>query len=219
VRVGAYFHDIGKMERPDYYIENQREGKNRHDNLNPSMSSLIIVSHVTDGLEMAKKYKLIPQISDMITEHHGTQTIRYFYQRAKDREQPSVSAVKEQDFKYPGEIPKSRESAILALADSVEAATRSLQKPTSTRLRQVVFKIIQERFLEGQLDKSQLTLRDMKKIGNSFVRILHGIFHYRVEYPEDKENDENIDFDKIWSSRAEQDEDTKEASDNFGGVG
>ena len=219
VRVGAYFHDIGKMERPDYYIENQKEGKNKHDNLNPSMSSLIITSHVTDGIELAKKYKLIPQVTDMIIEHHGTQTIKYFYQRAKDMEQPSVSAVKEQDFKYPGRKPTSRESAILALADSVEAATRSLQNPNSTRVRQVVYKIIQDRFLDGELDESQLNLRDLKKIGNSFVRILHGIFHYRVKYPEGKEAGENNDNNKIWIDQAEHTEDKNEAADNLGGTG
>jgi len=216
VRVGAYFHDIGKMERPDYYIENQKEGKNRHDNLNPSMSSLIIVSHVTDGMELAKKYKLIPQVRDMIIEHHGTQTIKYFYQRAKDMEQPQVSAVKEQDFKYPGRKPTSRESAILALADSVEAATRSLQNPNSARVRQVVYKIIQDRFLEGELDESQLNLRDLKKIGNSFVRILHGIFHYRVKYPEGKEAGENNGNSKNWIDQAEHIEDKGEVTDNLG---
>lgn len=190
-RVGSYFHDIGKMDKPEYFIENQREGVNRHDNLTPYMSVLVITSHVTKGLEWAREYRLIPQIQDMIAEHHGTQVIQYFYHRAKEQEGGAVS---EQNFRYPGRKPQSRESAIVALADAVEAASRTLKDPTSSRLRALVSKIINDKFVSGQLDESHLTLHDLNKIGDSFVRILHGIFHYRIEYPGDKdENDAEND--------------------------
>ncbi len=191
-RVGSYFHDIGKMHKPEYFIENQRDGLNRHDNLTPSMSVLIITSHVTKGLEWAREYRLIPQIQDMIAEHHGTQVIQYFYHRAKEQEGADIS---DQNFRYPGRKPQSRESAIVALADAVEAASRTLKTPTSSRLRAVVSKIINDKFVSGQLDESHLTLHDLNKIGDSFVRVLHGIFHYRIEYPGDKDEDD-VDDDR-----------------------
>ncbi|MBI3580925.1 MAG: HDIG domain-containing protein [Nitrospinae bacterium] len=194
-RVGAYFHDIGKIHKPEYFIENQRDGVNRHDALSPNMSVLIITSHVSKGLELAREYKLIPQIRAIIEEHHGTSLIQYFYHRASEMEKEGQ--VNEQNFRYPGRRPRTRESAIVALADSVEAATRALKNPASSRLRQVVSKIINDKFVTGELDDSHLTLSDLSKIGDSFVRILHGIFHYRVVYPGGRNDDENQNTDNV----------------------
>ncbi len=214
-RVGAYFHDIGKIDKPEYFIENQRDGENKHDNLNPSMSALIIASHVTIGLELAKEFKLIPQIRDVIAEHHGTQLIQYFYQRAKNQENAKISTVSEQDYRYNGTRPRTRESAVVALADSVEAASRALKNPASSRIKQLVSNIIEQRFVSDELDDSHLTIHDLRKIGDSFVRILHGIFHYRVEYPDaggdDIENGENIDNGKAGNKRPKHRENKKKA--------
>ncbi|HBA27281.1 MAG TPA: hypothetical protein DCY98_07820 [Nitrospinae bacterium] len=188
-RVASYFHDIGKMKKPEYFIENQHGNINKHDGLAPSMSSLILISHIKDGVDLAKSHRLIPKIIDIIKEHHGTGLITYFYNKAKEMEDPSLRAVREEDFRYSGPKPNTKESAIVLLADSVEAASRTLDEPTPSRLRGLVQKIIDDKFIDGQLDHSNLTLNDLHKITNSFVRILTGIFHYRIEYPE-------IDSDK-----------------------
>src|SRR3972149_3972993 len=183
-RVASYFHDIGKMKKPEYFIENQHGNINKHDGLAPSMSSLILTSHIKDGVELARSHRLIPKIIDIIKEHHGTSLITYFYNKAKEMEDPSLHEVSEEDFRYPGPKPNTKESAIVLLADSVEAASRTLDEPTPSRLRGLVQKIIDDKFIDGQLDHSNLTLNDLHKITNSFVRILTGIFHYRIEYPE-----------------------------------
>lgn len=183
-RVASYFHDVGKMKKPEYFVENQHGNINRHDGLAPSMSSLILISHIKDGVELAKSHRLMPKIIDIIKEHHGTGLITYFYSKAKEMEDPSIHEVKEEDFRYPGPMPNTKESAIVMLADSVEAASRTLDDPTPSRLKGLVQKIIDDKFIDGQLDHSNLTLNDLHKITNSFVRILTGIFHYRVEYPE-----------------------------------
>lgn len=183
-RVASYFHDIGKMRKPEYFIENQHGAINKHDGLAPSMSSLILTSHIKDGVELARSHRLIPRIIDIIKEHHGTSLITYFYNKAKEMEDPSLHEVSEEDFRYPGPKPNTKESAIVFLADSVEAASRTLDEPTPSRLRGLVQKIIDDKFIDGQLDHSNLTLNDLHKITNSFVRILTGIFHYRIEYPE-----------------------------------
>ena len=183
-RVASYFHDIGKMKKPEYFIENQHGNINKHDGLAPSMSILILTSHIKDGVELAKSHRLIPKIIDIIKEHHGTSLITYFYNKAKEMEDPSLHEVREEDFRYPGPKPNTKESAIVLLADSVEAASRTLDEPTPSRLRGLVQKIIDDKFIDGQLDHSNLTLNDLHKITNSFVRILTGIFHYRIEYPE-----------------------------------
>ncbi|GMT42380.1 MAG: HD family phosphohydrolase [bacterium] len=218
-RVGSYFHDIGKLEKPEYFIENQLDGENKHNALNPSMSAIVIISHVTRGLDLAKEYKLIPQIQDIIAEHHGTQLLRIFYQRAKDQEKPGSAAVNEADFRYAGRTPRTRESAIVALADSVEAASRSLKNPTSSRLRRLVFKMINDKFLSGQLEDSHLTLRDLKKIGDSFEHILHGIFHYRVRYPDEKFDDDTDVDGEAWNQNAEPHKDKKKTSANIRRIG
>ncbi len=182
VRVGALYHDVGKIKRPYFFIENQFGGENPHDRISPSLSTLIILSHVKDGVELARQYRLPEVLVDFIRQHHGTDLIKYFYHRALA--QAGGEPVDEKAYRYPGPKPQSREQAILMLADSVEAATRSLSRPTSGRIEALVRKIIKERLHDGQLDESDLTLRDLERIAAAFVRVLSGLFHQRVEYPE-----------------------------------
>lgn len=179
-RVGSQYHDIGKTKRPYFFVENQFSGVNPHDKISPTLSTLIITSHVKDGVEMAKQHKLPQVLIDFIREHHGTDLVKYFYHRAKE----SGREVSEDDFRYMGPKPQSRETAIVMLADSVEAAVRSLQKSTPGRVEGLVRKIIKERLSDGQLDESNITLRDLDQIADAFVRVLTGMFHHRVEYPE-----------------------------------
>ncbi|MBI5183783.1 MAG: HDIG domain-containing protein, partial [Nitrospinae bacterium] len=182
-RVGSYYHDIGKMKKPEYFIENHPDS-NKHDNLAPSMSSLIITSHVKDGIELAKENGLMERIIDFIREHHGTSLITYFYSKAKEKENIDVQLIKEENYRYVGPKPQTKETAIILLADSVEAASRTLTEPTHSRLQGLVHKIINEKFIDGQLDECDLTLRDLHNISESFIRILTGIFHLRIDYPE-----------------------------------
>lgn len=186
-RVGALFHDIGKMEKPEYYVENQHPGHNKHDELSPSMSALIIAAHVKDGVEMARKWHLPQAVIDFISEHHGTMVIEFFYHKALAGE--SNAPVKVDDFRYPGPKPRSRETAILMLADAVEAATRSLGKPTPSRIREVTKQIFDKRMLSGELDESGVTLSDLAKIRESFIPLLTGIHHSRIVYPGQKDKD------------------------------
>ncbi len=183
-RVGAYYHDIGKIEKPEYFIENQADGRNPHDKLTPSMSALILANHIRRGIEIAKEAGLPDEIVAFIREHQGTQLMRYFYERAKEANQGEID---EQKFRYPGPKPQSRETAIVMLADAVEAAVRSLKQPSATRIRQTVHSIIQQRFNEGELNQSPLTLRDLSRIEDAFVQVLMGVYHSRIEYPEEKE--------------------------------
>ncbi|MFO1518935.1 MAG: HDIG domain-containing protein [bacterium] len=187
-RVGAYFHDIGKMKKPLYFIENQMGGDNRHDKLSPSMSALIISSHVKDGIELAEEYNMPKVIVDMIPQHQGTKLITYFYNKAKEAEQPDRHVVKEEDYRYPGPRPQTREAGILLLADGVEAAVRSLPEKSAAKIQAMVQKIINKSFAEEQLEECDLTLRDLRTIADSFVRVLIGIYHQRIEYPETQEN-------------------------------
>lgn len=182
VRVGAQYHDIGKTKRPYFFVENQFGGENPHDKISPTLSTLIIISHVKDGVELAREYQLPPAIIDFIKEHHGTDLVKYFYQRALENAQGE--AVDEQDFRYPGPKPQSKETAVVMLADAVEAAVRSLGRPTPGRIEGLVRRLIKERLESGQLDESNITLRDLDKIADAFVRVLTGIFHKRVEYPD-----------------------------------
>ncbi|MBI4840792.1 MAG: HDIG domain-containing protein [candidate division NC10 bacterium] len=182
-RVGAYYHDIGKTRHPAYFIENQSDAMNRHDKLAPSLSRAILMAHVKEGVEMARAYGLPEVLVDLIPQHHGTRLVSYFYQRARERTDPDLHAVKEEDYRYPGPKPQTREAAILMLADAVEAAARTLSDPTSARIQGAVQKIITGIFVDGQLDECDLTLRDLHLIANNFVRILTGIFHHRVDYP------------------------------------
>jgi hypothetical protein len=182
-RVGSYYHDIGKTRHPTYFIENNTDAADRHRKLAPSLSRAIVMSHVKEGIEMAREYGLPDILVDMIPQHHGTRLVSFFYQRAKEATDPDLQAVKEEDYRYPGPKPQTREAAILMLADAVEAATRTLTDPTPARIRGAVQKIINAIFVDGQLDECDLTLRDLHIIANNFVRILTGIFHHRIEYP------------------------------------
>jgi cyclic-di-AMP phosphodiesterase PgpH len=186
-KVAAYYHDIGKTKKPLYFIENQINCENKHEKLAPSMSSLILISHVKDGVEMAKKYKLGKEIIDIIQQHHGTSIISYFYEKAKEQAEKKGGKsplIKEQDFRYPGPKPQTKEAGLVMLADMVEAASRSLVDPTPARIQGMLQKIIKKVFSDGQLDECELTLKDLHEIAKSFNKTLSGIFHHRVDYPE-----------------------------------
>jgi len=183
-KAGAYYHDIGKLKNPEYFIENM-EGVSRHDKLAPSMSRLVLISHVKDGVELAWEYKLPKAIRDIIQQHHGTSLIYYFYRKAK--EGSKNGDVEEEDYRYPGPKPRTKEAAIVMMADSVEAAARSLEEPSPSRIRNLVREIVTSIFLDGQLEECELTLRDIYRIMDVFSRILTAIYHKRVEYPEREE--------------------------------
>ncbi len=184
-RVGAYYHDVGKMSKSEYFIENQFGSVNKHDQLAPSMSVLVIQNHIKEGIEMAKQNRLPQAIIDFIPEHHGTSVISYFYNKAVSA--TSLGEVRMDDYRYPGPKPHSRETAIVMIADTVVAASRSLDDPTPLKLGQMVQKSIRDKFLNGQLDNSGLTLDDLRRIGEAFSPILNGAFHQRVAYPETEE--------------------------------
>ena len=178
-RVGAYFHDIGKMMKPEYFIENQGR-ENRHDRLKPNMSALILISHVKEGVELARSHQLPKEIIDLIQQHHGTSLIRYFYEKAKEQNGNDVT---EEFFRYPGPKPQTREAGILMLADMVEASSHSLSDHSPGRLSALVDRIVQSAFVEGQLDNCNLTFRDLSNIQEAFMRVLVGIHHHRIHYP------------------------------------
>jgi cyclic-di-AMP phosphodiesterase PgpH len=182
-RVGAYYHDIGKIKKPAYFIENQMDAMNRHDKLSPSLSSLIVISHVKDGIEMAVDHGLPPAIVDLIPQHHGTRLVTYFYEKAKESQDPDLGEVKEDDYRYPGPKPQTREAAILMFADAVDAAARTLTDPTPARIQGLVQRIVNSIFIEGQLSECDLTLKDLHQIAKAFVRVLTASHHHRVDYP------------------------------------
>lgn len=189
-RVMAYYHDLGKMFKPEYFAENQNDGFNKHEKVTPQMSGLILVSHVKDGVELAREEKLPETVIDAIKEHHGTTVMAYFYQKALETD--SHSSLKKDDFRYPGPRPRSKESGLLMCADTVEAAVRSLKDPTPAHVRNMVTKLIDSRAHEGELDRSGLTLNDLNCIKEKFVSILTGIYHKRIAYPgQDEETKEN----------------------------
>ncbi|MBI4414404.1 MAG: HDIG domain-containing protein [candidate division NC10 bacterium] len=182
-RVGALYHDVGKIKKPAYFIENQPEALARHSELTPRMSSLIITSHVKEGIAMALEHRLPPAIVDLIPQHHGTRLVMYFFEKAKEAHDPDMGEVDEGDYRYPGPRPQTREAAVLMLADAVEAAARTLNDPTPARIQGVVQRIINTIFIEGQLDECDLTLKDLHLIAKAFIRILTGMYHHRVDYP------------------------------------
>lgn len=182
-RVSAYYHDIGKSKKPLYFVENQR-GENRHERLTPTMSALILISHVKEGVELARQHKLGKEIIDVIKEHHGTSLITYFYNKAKEMEDPGLHEVDEKDFRYPGPKPQTKEAGLVMLADAVEAACKTIQDPTPAKIQGAVHNIINRFFADGQLDECELTLRDLHNIAKVFNRVLNGIYHSRVDYPE-----------------------------------
>jgi putative nucleotidyltransferase with HDIG domain len=206
-KVGSYFHDIGKSKKPLYFVENQFGGENRHDRLTPSMSALIIRSHVKDGLDMARKYKLPEVLSDMISQHHGTSTIEYFFEKAlkeseHDETKPEVDRT---HYQYPGPKPQTKEAGILMLADGIEAASRTLSDPSFDRIQGMVQKMINKVFSSGQLQECELTLLDLHHIARCFTRILSGIHHHRIAYSEPVE--------KIRSTKDEMDDKKAEGVD------
>ena len=188
-RVGAYYHDIGKIPKAHYFIENQIPFRDVHKGLKPSISKMIIINHIKEGVELAKKYHLNPRIIDFITQHHGKTLVYYFYQRAKELEPQTEPA---EEYRYPGPKPQSKETAIVALADTVEARSRTLEDPSPSRIEEMVRDVVRSRFQEGELDESNLTLKDLEKITQSFVRVLNALFHTRIDYPNNK-NGKNKD--------------------------
>lgn len=184
-KVGAYYHDIGKSLHPEYFVENQKKDYNPHDHISPNMSKTILVAHVKDGVEMGEKYKLGKPIIDIIRQHHGTSLIAYFYNKAKQSENEALHCASESEFRYPGPKPQFKEAGVVMLADSIEAAARSLDEPTPVRLQNIVKNVIHNKFMDGQLEDCALTLRDLKIIEKSFIRTLLTIYHQRIDYPKE----------------------------------
>lgn len=180
-RVGSYYHDIGKVKMPEYFIENSTTSVSKHESLTPHMSSMILISHVKEGVELAKQYKLPEPILEIIEQHHGSSLMTYFYEKAKNIESPDE--LSKDDYKYPGPRPQSRVSALVMMADAVEAASRVLHDPTPARISFLVDKIIDKIYLEGQLDECELTFKDIYEIKKTFTHILTGTLHKRIDYP------------------------------------
>lgn len=179
-RAGAYFHDIGKLKRPLYFKENQI-GDNPHEHTNPYVSAAIVTAHTRDGLIMAQQYRLPQEIQDIIVEHHGDTPVMFFYHKAL--QEADGQAVDIADFRYDGRRPQSKESAIIMLADTVEAAVRSMHDPTPQKIREFIAKLVRGKLDDGQLDNAPLTLRDITRICEAFATVLNGVFHERIEYP------------------------------------
>lgn len=182
VRVGAYYHDIGKIKRPYFFTENQFNGENPHDKISPTLSALIITSHVKDGVEMATEAKLPPMIIDMIAQHHGNSLISYFYQKAKETDEE----VREEDYRYEQPKPQTKEAAILMMADTVEAAVRSKTGATPGQIEGFIRTLIKGKLNDGQFDECDLTFKDLDKIAETFGRVINGMYHKRIEYPAEK---------------------------------
>ncbi|MCB2292566.1 HDIG domain-containing protein [Clostridium algoriphilum] len=184
-RVSAYYHDIGKIKRPYFFKENQLGNDNPHDKITPNLSTLIIISHVKDGLELAKEYKIPKVIQDVIVQHHGTTLVKYFYVTMKNSSD-NPDEIKEENFRYQGPNPESKEAAIIMLSDAVEAAVRSIPNHTKGKIEEMVNNLIKNRLNDGQLNNCDLTLKDLEKIRASFMKVLSGIYHDRIEYPLEK---------------------------------
>ncbi|MEI6606063.1 MAG: HDIG domain-containing metalloprotein [Verrucomicrobiota bacterium] len=196
-RVCAYFHDVGKLKKPAYFIENQQDGaENPHDSLTPTMSALIIIAHLKDGVDIAVKHKLNPRIINVIQEHHGDSLVQYFYRRAQEQKKANLDKVDrglenpedlphvdEKNFRYPGQLPSTRESGIIALADTVESASRSLRKPTLAKIRALIEDLVLSKMTDGQLDDCPLTLRELAVVKDSFAATLRSMLHARIDYP------------------------------------
>ena len=195
-KVSAYYHDIGKLTKPHYFIENQTSYDNRHDKLSPKMSSLIIISHVKEGCELAAEEKLGLPIINIIREHHGTSLVSFFYDKAKKDKDESIRSLTESDFRYPGPKPQTKEAGLVMLGDVIEASSRTLSNPTPARIRSLVRERIERIYMDGQLDDCELTLKNLNTIAETFTRILTGIFHHRVDYPmvSQKETNGKKDF-------------------------
>jgi len=181
-KVCGYYHDIGKLKNPVHFIENQRNGKNIHNKLAPSMSCLILTSHIKNGVELAREYKLGHEIIDAIKQHHGTSLIGFFYDKAKKQKKDQLVNI--DNFRYPGPKPQTKETALVMLADQVEAASRTVENPTPSRIQGLVQQLINKVFSDNQLDECPLTLKDLHNIARSYIKILTGIYHHRIEYPD-----------------------------------
>ncbi|MBC7234991.1 MAG: HDIG domain-containing protein, partial [Chloroflexi bacterium] len=179
-RVGSYYHDIGKTLRPYFFGENQSDGDNPHDQLDPRTSAEIILAHPEDGLRLARKYRLPDRVCAFIPEHHGTTLVTYFFRRASQES----DNVNEDDFRYAGPKPQSKETAIVMLADSIEAWVRANRPSTQAEMERVIRRVINDRLISGQLDECDLTLKDLDAIREAFISVLQGIFHPRIQYPE-----------------------------------
>lgn len=182
-RVGSYYHDVGKINKPEYFVENQQDGVNRHQTISPSVSVLIIIGHVKDGVELAREYNLPTSLFPFIQQHHGTTLVEFFYDRAMKQADPQLHAVSETQYRYPGPKPKSREIAIVMLADGCESAARALSEPTAPRIEALVDDLAMKRLLDGQFDECDLTLRDLELVKRSLIKSLLGIYHGRIAYP------------------------------------
>lgn len=190
-KVSAYYHDIGKLMKPQYFIENQLTNENKHDKLSPKMSSLIIIAHVKDGCDLAYQTKLGQQIINIIREHHGTGIVSYFYDKAKKDKDEAIRSLSESDFRYHGPKPQTKEAGLVMLGDVIEASSRTLSNPTPARIRSLVRERIQGIYTDGQLDECELTLSNLNTIAETFTKILTGIFHHRVDYPESAHKETN----------------------------
>jgi len=190
-RVQAYYHDIGKLNKAEYFFENQADSFNKHEKLAPTMSALILASHVKEGIELARREKLPAVVIDAIREHHGTTVMAFFYNKALEYD--SHDSVKIDDFRYPGPRPQSKETALIMLADSCEAAVRSLRDPTAPRIRALVSRLFETRMNDGELDDSSLTLHDIAVIREQFIQFLTGTFHPRIQYPAQEEEEKGGD--------------------------
>jgi len=207
-RVCSYFHDIGKLSKPEYFIENQVDGaENPHDTLTPTMSALIIIAHVKDGVDLAIKHKLNPRVIEVIQEHHGDSLVSYFYRRAQEQKRAELEKVEkklenpedlpkvdQKNFRYPGPRPRSRESGIISLADAIESASRTLKKPTPARIGALVEELIEQRVCDGQLDDCALTMRDLGRIKEVFAKTLRSMLHSRIDYPKDEDRGRKSDL-------------------------
>jgi len=183
VKASALYHDIGKIKRPEYFIENQTRNPDLHKDLTPSMSTLVIVNHVKEGVELAKKLKLPKKMRDIIEQHHGNSLVKYFFQKAKEKYDPEMQKIGEESYRYAGPIPKSKEAALILLSDSVEAASRSLKSPSRTNLKRVITDIFNNYLQDGQLDDCDFSLKELRATASSFLSTLYTIYHPRIEYP------------------------------------
>ena len=187
VRVGAYFHDIGKILKPEYFVENMTEGmKSRHNSLAPAMSTLIIIGHVKDGIDLAHQHNLPRPLIDFIEQHHGTTLVKYFYHEAMEQAKAKEDApeVSESSFRYPGPRPQTKEAGVMLLSDAVESASRTLSEPTPRRIETLVHEITMDKLLDGQFEESSLTLSDVRTVEESLIKSLTAIYHGRIKYPE-----------------------------------
>lgn len=201
-RVGGLYHDIGKLDKPEYFVENQT-GRNEHDKLKPRMSALVIKNHVSKGVKMAKEINLPDVIIDFIRSHHGTSTIKYFYEKASNQPE-NKQEVQEEDFRYDGPIPHTKETGILLLADGIEAASRAMKDPSYSKLENLVNRLVDERIAEGQLSNTSLTFQNLSVIKESFLKILVGMYHGRIEYP---------DQEKLDNGQQKEEEESKEETE------